>query len=129
MAYKRVEGITYSVEIEPEELDFHGNCSAIDEATDRETEAWIAKELAGGNEYAWCWAKVTARFEGFEGVDSLGAISCKGGADFEEHFLPEMKRNARANLTAAVESEIMGARAKVKRIPGILARLDKIKES
>jgi len=120
--------VTYEVTIEPEESDFRGNCSAIDEVTDRETEAWIAKELAGGNEYAWCWAKVTAWFEGFEGADSLGAISCKGGADFEEHFLPEMKRNARANLIAEVEGALTNARATVKRIPGILAKLDKIKE-
>lgn len=94
----RKVAVAYDLRIEPEDISFEGNCSAIDPETDRNQEEWIRRELASGNDLAWCWAQVTAKVDGFEGSDSLGGISCRDREEFDRVFLPEMRRNALADL-------------------------------
>lgn len=94
--------VSYELTLEPENIPFRGNCSAVDLETDNATEGWIEDQLNAGNMYAWCWARVVAKVDGFEGDDSYGGISCRDRAEFERVFLPEMKRNALADLRANV---------------------------
>ncbi len=79
--------ITYTLECLPEDIPFEGNCSAWGDEQDRECEDYIRDQLAQGNEWAWCCAKVTARAEiggvVFEGTDYLGCCSYEGEADFK----------------------------------------------
>jgi len=64
-----------TVRIEPEEIPFRGNASAIDDETDAETEAWIARELSRGNDAAWCCVIVEATWKSYSGVASVGGCS------------------------------------------------------
>ena len=99
--------VEYEVKIEPEDIDYHGNCMASgDEAQDRECEEWIASELDSGNIAAWCSVVVFARFEGFQGIDSLGGCSYKSMKDLEKDLIPEMKENALASLKAHMQRAI-----------------------
>lgn len=97
---RKVE-VRYSVKIEQEEMDYRGNCSAVDEETDRTTEEWIRSELARGNVAAWCWVRVVAEVagaprevDGFEGSDSLGGCSYRSMEELEAQLLPEMRAGA-----------------------------------
>jgi hypothetical protein len=128
-ASKKESLVTYEVTIEPEETDYHGNCSAIDPATDREVEQWIDRELESGNMLAWCWVKVVARLEGYEGEDSLGGCSYRSRGDIEADLIPGMKDEARAVLRNAIEYRTKGAvkdaRTEARRAKIALAKLDK----
>lgn len=121
--------IEYEIRIEPEEMDYHGNCSAIDPDTDRENEQWITDQLSSGNGLAWCWVEIKATFEGYEGSDSLGGCSYKSRADLEEGLIPEMKENALANLRAKLKRiQVEGPKdaRKAARVAKVtLAKLDK----
>ena len=130
MSKKKESLVTYEVTIEPEDMDFRGNCSAIDPKTDRETEQWIADQLVGGNELAWCWVKVVARFEDYTGEDSIGGCSYASRAELDECLIiPDMKERARAALRNAIEYRTRGAvrdaRAEARKAKIALAKLDK----
>ena len=126
---KRESLVSYEVTIEPEDMDFHGNCSAWDPETDRKAEQWIEDELARGNGYAWCWVKVVARFEGYEGEDSCGGCSYSSRASLDQDLIPEMKEEARAVLRNAIEYRTKGAvrdaRKEARKAKVALAKLDK----
>jgi hypothetical protein len=122
--------VEYEVRVEPEDLPYKGNCMASgDEDYDREVEQWITDELNKGNEYAWCGVMVIARFEGFEGVDSLGGCSYKSMADLEEDLIPEMKENALANLRQEIQQiadhVVENAEEKAKQARAVLAKLER----
>jgi hypothetical protein len=129
MAKKKESLVSYEITIEPEDMDFRGNCSARGTEVDRETEQWIADELRAGNECAWCWVKVVARFEGYQGEDSLGGVSYRSRAELYEWLIPGMKGEARARLRNAIEYRTRGAvrdaRAEARKAKIALARLDK----
>lgn len=76
--------VDFVVFCEPEQIPFVGNCSAVDDATDRETETWIQEQLEAGNEWAWCSITVLACWGGYEGEASLGGCSYKSESDFTD---------------------------------------------
>lgn len=79
----RVGGLAaISLACEVDQIEIRGNCSAIDPATDKETEEWIRSELNRGNDWAWCHVNVIATHDGYVGVDSLGCCSYKSEKDF-----------------------------------------------
>lgn len=102
LAEKDVE---FSIECLGEPEPIEGNCSAIDPQTDAETAEWIRTELDHGNDWAWCTVKVTATWEGLEGVDYLGCCSYKSEADFkaEGGYYADMKAQALAALQSEVD--------------------------
>jgi hypothetical protein len=121
--------VEYEITIEDEELDFRGNYIASgDDAYDRKCEEWIASELDRGNQAAWCWVCVTARFEGFKGSDSLGGCSYKSMKDLEKNLIPEMKVNARADLLANIRrastEAVKDARAYARKAKAALKALE-----
>jgi hypothetical protein len=100
----RKSQVTFEITCEPEHIPYEGNCSAIDETTDRETEDWIARQLESGNEWAWCCVKVVARWKSFEGVDYLGGCSYLSEANFIEcnDYFSSMKDEALADLNRTI---------------------------
>lgn len=112
------EEITYTVECKPEWEDYRGNCSAIDPETDREAEELIRRQLADGNEWAWCSVKVTAHWNGFRGYDYLGCCSYASREDFCQPggYYDDLKAEARAALITAVESAYVRSRKAVRAI-------------
>ncbi len=93
--------LDWDVSPEPEEVSIEGNCSAIDDETDRETEEMIRGQLDAGNEWAWCTVVVRCAFDAedgtrFIGTSALGCCSYKSRRDFEapDGYLPQMRQDA-----------------------------------
>lgn len=98
------ELVTYRVRIEPESYcDFVGNCSAIDEETDSETEAWIRREIESGNDAAWCMVTVEAMALGVIGFDHLGGCSYESEQMIHDQLVPEMKEEAFRGLVFQIQ--------------------------
>lgn len=68
----------------PEDAPVKGNCSAIDEETDRKNEEHIFSELEAGNMWAWCTVKVRGKFHGVGADTYLGGCSYKNEKDFKD---------------------------------------------
>jgi len=111
--------VTFTLECLPEDMPFEGNCSAIDEETDRAQEKWIRDQLRADNEWAWCCMKVTAKWEGYEGVDYLGCCSYESAADFKQPggYYDDMKSQA----LEALNLELSEVVRKGKMIEALLA--------
>lgn len=98
--------VEFVVECEGEHIPYKGNCSAIDEESDRKAETWIRNQLRRGNQWAWCSVKVTARWKGYEGHDYLGGCSYKSKDDFCQPggYYDDMKDEALAELNKQLAS-------------------------
>jgi hypothetical protein len=94
--------VEFEVECHPEEIPIRGNCSAVDDMTDRKTEKWIYDQLRRGNQWAWCMVRVVARWKEYEADDTLGACSYRSEKQFREPggYFDDMKHEALANLNA-----------------------------
>ncbi len=99
--------VSFHIETFPEDVPIRGNCSAVDEETDKKAEQWIRNQLRRGNEWAWCRVRVVAHWKGVEGDDHLGCCSYRSEKDFcaPDGYLPQMKVEALANLNAALASQ------------------------
>lgn len=99
--------VEFEIICEPEEIEIHGNASAIDDDTDRETEEWITDQLNSGNEWAWCCVHVIARWKDFEGHDHLGCCSYESEEDFKAGgYWEDMKARALDDLNATIKDQI-----------------------
>jgi hypothetical protein len=74
--------IKYEIIAEPDDAPFEGNCSAIDDGSDRETEDWIRDQLECGNLWAWCVLKIRATIE-IEGTEYTAESDPIGGCSYE----------------------------------------------
>jgi hypothetical protein len=97
--------VTFGIECLPSDIPIVGNCSAIDEDTDRETAEWITDQLDSGNEWAWCTVKVTASWKSHEGEAYLGGCSYKSEEDFKEPggYWEQMKEEALDDLNQQLQ--------------------------
>jgi hypothetical protein len=63
----------------------------------------VRKGIKQNNVYAWCCVRVIARWEGLEGWDVLGGISCHNRTELEEIIKEHgMRTNALAHLNERV---------------------------
>lgn len=97
--------VTFTLTCEPEDTPFVGNCSAIDDETDREQEQWTRDQLDSGNEWAWCHVTVTAKWKGYAGRDTLGECSYLSEKDFTSPggYYDQMKAEALADLNRVIQ--------------------------
>ena len=94
-----ISKVNFTIECLAEDIPVEGNCSAIDEETDKANEEMIYEQLDSGNEWAWCCVKVTAEYKGIEGADYLGGCSYKNEDDFKKDgYYEDMKKAAFADL-------------------------------
>jgi hypothetical protein len=100
--------VEFELRCEPEDIPFVGNCSAIDDETDRQAEEWILEQLESGNQWAWCCVVVTARWEGFEGRASLGGCSYRSEKDFRcpGGYFDDLRVEALDDLNARIAQTI-----------------------
>lgn len=97
--------VEYHLLIHPEDAPIEGNASAIDDETDKQTEAWIHDQLNRGNQWAWCAVEVQAVFRGHIGRDWLGCCSYSGEKSFTQGgYYDDMKAEALRNLIEKLES-------------------------
>jgi hypothetical protein len=75
--------VKISIHVEYEDIPVRGNAMASEDSEyDEKVENEIIDDLESGNIFAWCTAVVKSRWAGFEGIDSLGGISCSNEEDF-----------------------------------------------
>lgn len=100
-----VKDVEFSLRREPEDIPFVGNCSAIDEKTDRRAENWIRRQLEAGNCWAWCYVVITAQWNGFQGRASLGGCSYRSEEEFCRRggYYDDLKAEALEALNEEVE--------------------------
>jgi hypothetical protein len=99
----RPKDVTFSIECHPEDESFVGNCSAINPEADARAERWIQNQLDRGNEWAWCYVVVAARWGTFCGEDGLGHCSYRSEADFKRGgYWTDMKAQALEELNNRV---------------------------
>lgn len=97
--------VEFTIDIDVETQKIEGNCSAIDEETDKETYDWIINELNHCNRWAWCIVIVTASWQGFIGMDCLGCCSYKNEQAFKDSdYYEDMKTKALANLNQSLQN-------------------------
>ena len=103
-----MDEVEFRVECEPEHTPIRGNCSVIDDETDRETEQWIEEQLRSGNEWAWCCVRVVATWNGFEGDAYLGCCSYESEASFvaPRGYYDDMKSEALDDLNALLAGHV-----------------------
>src|SRR5512147_2555632 len=100
----RAEDVTYTLELEPEQDAPEGHFSYDTEEENRAAVAAIRAGIASGNEWAWCWIRVVATWNGIEGTDSLGGCSFADRADFEASgYWSDMKHEALKHLESEIE--------------------------
>lgn len=98
------EDVEFFLEIEDEDIPVRGNFASGDDAADKELEDSIIARLNGGDLWAWCCVKVTAKWKGWKGVDYLGACSYESEKDFKEPggYYDDMKASALADLNKSL---------------------------
>ena len=80
--------VEISICVEYEDIPVRGNAIASEDPEyDEKVENDIINDLESGNIFAWCTAIVKARWAGFEGVDTLGAVSCFNEESFRESVM------------------------------------------
>lgn len=103
-----LEDVECELRCEEEDIPVKGNCSAIDEETDRKQEQWVYAQLRAGNEWAWCHVVVVGRYGGFEEMDSLGCCSYLSEEDFKQpgSYYDDMRNEVLHKLQKDVDDEI-----------------------
>jgi hypothetical protein len=96
--------VEFSISVLPEDIPVHGNASAIDEDTDARIEADTRRELANGNDWAWCVVRVTAKWGDYEGHAYLGGCSYRDEREFThpDGYYPQMKAEALEDLNSII---------------------------
>jgi hypothetical protein len=80
---RKTPGLVIEVTAEYEYTDYVGNCMASgDDAVDREEEESIRTQLANGNEWAWCTARVRVSLGDLFETEYLGCCSYESREDF-----------------------------------------------
>lgn len=76
-----------------------------DQIDDAESVAWVREQRNAGNEWAWCCAIVTVRWNGFEANECLGGCSYKSGEDFRDGpYFADLCNEALGHLNAEIAS-------------------------
>jgi len=102
----KIEQVLFTIECEPEQMEIKGNCSAIDDETDSQTEQYIYDQLNNGNYWAWCCVTVRASYKHIEGTASLGGCSYASRKDFKDNsgYYEDMKQSAFNDLISKLQS-------------------------
>lgn len=92
---------------EMEDIPVRGNASySSDDELNKQCEDKIIKRLDNGDVWAWAYVRITARWNGLEGSDSLGCCSYESEKDFIscDGYYPDMVSNAIYDLLKHIDS-------------------------
>lgn len=117
--------ITYTVHIEPEEMEVRGNVQASGNAAeDKAAEDEVLERLRNGEEWAWCCVQVVAE----DGVGNIGKSSWLGGCNYEDEdafrtpggYFDDLCQEALADLNAGrMEKRRAEALTTLAKAPGL----------
>lgn len=110
----REDEVTFTLTAEDEDIPVRGNAMASgDPDLDKRVEDGIIERLDGGDIWAWCYVRVTARLtlpdgSWFEGTDGLGGCSYHDQSDFMESggYYDDMKTRALEDLQEKIETAV-----------------------
>lgn len=90
--------VEYTIDAVMDDLQVRGNAIATgNDADDKACEDQIILRLNQGDIWAWASVKVTARWNGLEGIDYLGGCSYRDEKDFKQPggYYSDMKAEGR----------------------------------
>lgn len=99
--------VVYTLEAEFDDLQVRGNCVASgDDEYDKKVEDEIIRRLENEDVWAWASVKVTASWNGIEGVDYLGGCSYRDEEDFKTPggYWEDMKAQALEDLKTNIRA-------------------------
>ena len=100
--------VKFTLTAEQDDLPVRGNAMVSgDAAADKEVEDEIIARLDKGDIWAWASVKVTAEWNGYKGVNHLGACTCDNEQDFivgNSDYYSDMCDNALDELNNELES-------------------------
>lgn len=97
--------VKFTIEANEDYTPIRGNLiNSGDLEYDLKVENEIIDQVNCGNVWAWCWVKVVAHWNGFQGADTLGSCSYASRRDFVENsgYYEDMKDIALANLNEEI---------------------------
>jgi len=100
--------VEFTLDVEPEcDSTVEGNamCSG-DDAADKKYEQELLARLERGDTSAWCVLIVKAKWNGHEGVDTLGCVTLKEDADEEDAREMADMHGMEANALAYLNDEL-----------------------
>lgn len=103
----REDEVTFEVTAEQDDLSVRGNALASgDDDEDRKCEDEILRRLDQGDVWAWASVRVTARWNGYEGHNYLGACCYRDEEDFITcgDYYEDMKREALRDLNETLRA-------------------------
>jgi hypothetical protein len=107
--------VSFRISVEQDDLEVRGNamCSGDDDF-DLECENDILRRLDRGDYTAWCYVKVTASWNGFEGFAGIGACSFAEDANeqIEAHQIAtdyDLAGDALADLNEKIKAHLSRA--------------------
>lgn len=107
MQYVKRRDVEIQIQIEPEQVPYRGNASAIGPEEDERTIRYIERRLAAGNDWAWCTVRVVATWRGYTGDAYLGCCSYPSERAFrrDSGAYRAMVDDAIADLNARIASD------------------------
>ena len=114
------EDVEFEVECLPEHEHPRGYLASGDDEFDRQMVKQIIQDMEW-NEWAWCVAKVTAKWGDFEASDYLGCCSYESKEDFMSPggYYDDMKHEALRELNIKIRSKYERLKSlEVLRVPG-----------
>jgi uncharacterized protein (TIGR02996 family) len=105
LARMTLDDVTWDVTPLESDVPVEGNFDSGDPKADRRTEQWIARQLAGGNPWAWCMARVVGRYAGLEAMSFLGCCSYRSEREFRKGaYCEDMRQDVFEQLRAQADA-------------------------
>lgn len=100
-----LDDVTWDMTPLESDVPVEGNFDSGDPKADRRTEQWIARQLAGGNPWAWCTARVVGRYAGLEAMSFLGCCSYRSEREFRKGaYCEDMRQDVFEQLRAQADA-------------------------
>jgi hypothetical protein len=107
MKILKEKDVTFKLDVDFEDMEIRGNAIVSgDDDLDKKIEDELIERVNHDDVWAWASVKVTAEWEGFEGVDYLGGCSYKDQEEFEQQggYYQDMKLQALEDLNNNLKS-------------------------
>jgi len=119
------DDVEFTLEVEPEcDIPLEGNCIATDDdEADRKYTAELQGRLDRDDVSAWCVLIVKARWNGHEGVDTLGGVTLSEAAG-DNPVKCEEEAQEMADLHGMEENALAALNAELAEEAGKLSQLE-----
>lgn len=131
-----VDKVEWKLQCMPETEPIRGNlCDSGDARLDKEQEDQILKAIDDGNDWAWCWIRVTGEWHGLKAEACISCCSYESEAQFKElggygelqhEVLRELEDAALAIAKEVMRPVFDGVKDATEALQGLTARMNSL---